>query len=83
MEKRIGIISDGERNKPLSKRASIAIIASEVLATMSGPYDNGSIMMSDFSVPERRDMRAEKGSKGNLERDRNNKYTKKIYGRGR
>ena len=81
-EKIVGI-SEPERKKPMSKRIAMAIIAGEVLSMMSGPYDNGPMPIIDFEIPEKRDIRAEKGSKGNFERVRENKYTKKIRGRSR
>jgi len=79
----VGVISDKERKKPMSKRATMALIAGEVLSAMSGPYDNEPMTIIDVTVPEMRDIRAEKGSKGNFERTRENKYIKKIMGRGR
>ena len=79
----VGVISDKERKKPMSKRATMALIAGEVLSVMSGPYDNEPMTIIDVTVPEMRDIRVEKGSKGNFERARENKYIKKIMGRGR
>lgn len=79
----VGVVSDKERRKPMSKRVVTTLIVGEVLSAMSGPYDNAPIPMVDFSVPEKRDIRAEKGSKGNFERVKENKYIKKIMGRGR
>ena len=74
---------DEERKRPMSKRAAMALIAGEVLSAMSGPYSSEPIPMIDFSLPENRDIRAEKGSKGSFERVKENKYMKKIKGRGK
>ena len=81
-EKIVGV-SEPERKKPMSKRIAMAIIAGEVLSAMSEPYYGPPIPMIDFTIPEKRDIRAEKGSKGSFERVRENKYMKKIMGRGK